>query len=139
MPTSDTVTLAIPMSAEEYDRLRGGRHQHLQGTKLQRYVAKHALLTGSLAFLLSSFVRQGLGETVEALFSPLQNVDLNADGVSDMAQVARWQLELGGGLGALPCGRIAVELAKNAFGAALTICIVYLLLERTSWLDADVA
>lgn len=142
--TSDgqTVTLAIPMSAEEYKALtdkKGGtaKDKEEEKSKLMRYVSKQALITGTIAYMLSSFVRQGTDEMVGALFSPLQNVDLNADGVADLVQLAAWKIELGRGFGAVPCGKILVEVIKNAFGAALTIAIVHMLLETTDLLDSE--
>jgi len=142
------VTLAVPVSAADYAEMVEARSDKRkrqqkkkegggQRTKLQRYVAKHAVVAGAFTFLLSTFVRQGVGGVADALFLPLEKLDLDRDGQSDMAQLGRWEWQAWDGLAPIPVGKMLIELLKSCFGAAFILLIVAVLLETTTLFDKD--
>lgn len=142
----EVVTLAVSMSAADYAEMlerseRDKRKQGggLQGTKLQRYVAKHAVVAGAFTFLLSTFVRQGIGGVADALFLPLEKLDLDRDGQPDMAQLGRLEWHVCSGLAPIPVGKMLIEVVKSCFGAALILLIVSVLLETTTLFEKDLA
>lgn len=131
------------MSAEEFAELQSLRQRrttalrHHHKTKMDRYLSKHAVCAGALTFMLSGFVKQGMTSLMDALFFPLEHVDANFDGVSDVKQLTGWEVSVGPGFEPIPCGKILVQLLKSLVGASVTIVVVYALLERTHLLDDD--
>ena len=105
--------------------------------KLGQFFKKNAVIAGALTFLLTSFVRQGIGGLTDALFVPLERLDLNDNGESDFSELSRWEVRVLPGAAPMPVGKALIEILKNAFGACTTLVVLVVLLETTDLVVDD--
>lgn len=97
---------------------------------LSKFFTKYTIIASSIAYIFGIYMKEFIGNIVNALIDPLFSIDLNNDGKPDLKQLNEYSITLWSRK--FPLGFIMTEIVKLILAIIILIIIINIIVKYTN-------